>query len=243
MSNRESNWVSEIECSRHILWNDQWQRVDGVAASLRREHPESFRPLQVRNRKGKVQEYWAFTKCVRLKKYGRKRLVIVHEREDLSDAPRYLVTDARYWDATRVIQTWKYRWSVEVFHEFCKQVTGLESAQVRKQEAVKRHFALSCVAQSFLQNVTGTGRKSERFNFAKGTQTVGQKLHSITREALGATAETESKSLYAGTDIRPSIGGAYANLRSGFTSRSIPNNTNSLLPIIKDMSFCPLRSR
>ena len=24
------HWVSEIECSRNILWNGQWQRVDTV---------------------------------------------------------------------------------------------------------------------------------------------------------------------------------------------------------------------
>ena len=27
-------WVSEIECSRHIFWQNQWQRVDGVAQQL-----------------------------------------------------------------------------------------------------------------------------------------------------------------------------------------------------------------
>jgi hypothetical protein len=51
--------------------------------------------------------FWAFTKVVRLKRYERKRLVIVHERGDLSDAPRFLVTDALYWESGRVIQPWK----------------------------------------------------------------------------------------------------------------------------------------
>ena len=50
-------------------------------------------------------------------KYGKKRLVIAHETEDLSDAPRFLLTDALHWDITRIIRTWNYRWSVEVFHE------------------------------------------------------------------------------------------------------------------------------
>ena len=77
---------------------------------------------------------------VRLKKYGKKRLVIAHETEDLSEPPRFLLADALHWDITRIIQTWNYRWSVEVFHEFAKQITGLESSQVRKEEAVKRHF-------------------------------------------------------------------------------------------------------
>lgn len=177
------HWVSEIESSRLILWSDKWCRIDAVATQLRTEHPESFRPLSVRCRNGEVKQFWAFTKTVRLKRYGRKRLVIVHEREDLSDEPRFLLTDALHWESGRVIQTWSYRWTIEIFHEFAKQVTGFESAQVRNEEAVKRHFRLSCVAQSLLQSLPCHGQKSERFMFAHNQQTVGQQLYSLTREA------------------------------------------------------------
>jgi hypothetical protein len=176
------HWVSEIESSRLILWNGQWSRVDSVAAQLRTEHRQCFRPLHVRCRNGGVKAYWAFTKTVRLKRYGRKRLVIVHEQEDLSDPPRFLLTDALHWESTRVIQTWSYRWACEIFHEVCKQVAGFESAQVRNQEAVKRHFCLSCVAQSLLGHASCQGKTSERFAFANEKQTVGQRLYSLTRE-------------------------------------------------------------
>jgi len=177
------HWTSEIECSRLVQWNGQWMRVDVVAAGLRQEHPQSFRPLMVRRRSGQTKSFWAFTKTVRLKRYGRKRLVIVHQQEDLGDAPRFLLTDALHWESARVIQTWNYRWSCEIFHEFCKQVTGFESAQVRNQEAVKRHFRLSCVAQSLLGQAICQAKKSERFVFANETQTLGQRLYSLTREA------------------------------------------------------------
>jgi hypothetical protein len=118
------HWVSEIESSRHILWNDQWQRVDAVELELRTQHRESFRPLQVTCRNEETKQIWAFTKVVRLKKFGRKRLVMVHEQEDLQDAPRFLLTDALHWESGRVMQTWSYRWSCEVFHEVSKQHTG-----------------------------------------------------------------------------------------------------------------------
>jgi hypothetical protein len=157
------HWVSEIECSRLIQWNGQWTRVEQVATQLRQAHPESFRSLQIKCRNGEVKSVWAFTKTVRLKRYRRKRLVIVHEQEDLSDAPRFLLTDALHWESGRTIQTWSYRWACEIFHEFCKQVAGFESAQVRNQEAVKRHFRLRCIAQSLLRQATCEGKKSERF--------------------------------------------------------------------------------
>ena len=134
IESRGKHWVSEVEGSRHIQWSGQWRRVDEVAAELRQCHLESFRPLQVRCRHGETKTFWAFTKVVRLKRYGRKRLVVVHEQEDLGDMPRFLLSDARHWESGRVIETWSFRWTVEIFHEFGKQVTGLESAQVMSQD-------------------------------------------------------------------------------------------------------------
>ena len=177
------HWVSEVECSRPIHWYGQWPRVDTVAA-LRQEHPESFRPVTVRCRHGERQHYGVFTKVVRLTRYGRKRLVIVHEQEDLGDTPRFLLTDALHWESVRVLETWSYRWASEIFHEFGKQVTGLEAAQGRKEEAVTRHFRLSCVAQSLLQRAPAIGSTAERLAFAQGENTVGQKVRAIAREAF-----------------------------------------------------------
>ena len=119
-----------------------------------------------------------------MKRYGRKRLVIVHEQEDLGDTPRFLLTDALHWESGRVIETWSYRWAAEIFHEFSKQVTGLEASQVRKEEAVTRHFRLSCVAQSLVQRAPASGMASERFAFAQGQSTVGQRVRTIARDAL-----------------------------------------------------------
>jgi hypothetical protein len=162
IESRGKHWVSEVEASRHSQWLGHWRRVDEVAAELRQQYPESFRPVKVSCRNGEEKVFLAFTKVVRLKRYGRKRLVIVHEQTDLSDAPRFLVTDALHWESGRVIQSWSYRWASEVFHEFGKQVCGLESAQVRKEEAVTRHFRLSCVSR-----VVGPTRTCRRVEIRK----------------------------------------------------------------------------
>jgi hypothetical protein len=178
------HWVSELEGSRHIHWQGQWQRVDAAAQALRQAHPESFRAVRVHCRNGETKSFWVFTKVIRLKRYGRKRLVIVHDQQDLGDAPRFLLTDALHWDSRRVIEPWSSRWTAEIFHEFGKQVCGLEAAQVRKEEAVKRHFRLSGVAQSLLQQAPASGSATERFAFAQGTITIGQRVRTIAREAL-----------------------------------------------------------
>jgi hypothetical protein len=178
--------VSERESSRGIPWQGQWRRVDEVAAELRTQQPPSFRQLQVTGRNGEEKSFWVFTQTVRLKRYGRKRLVIAHEQAELTDSPRFLLTDALPWDGARLRRVWSYRWPVESFHEFCKHVVGLEAAQGRQEEAVNRHFRLSGVAQSLRQRTPRGGRKSERFAFAANRQpTVGQKLYTLHRDALG----------------------------------------------------------
>jgi len=101
-------WVSELERSRNIQWSGDWVRLDALASELRVEHPKTFRFMEVRCRNGETKEYWAFTKVVRLKRYGRKRLVIVRETSDLSDPPRYLLTSAKHWNSGRTIQTWSW---------------------------------------------------------------------------------------------------------------------------------------
>jgi hypothetical protein len=135
--------------------------VDDVGAELRQQHPESFRKIKVSCRNGEENVFFAFTKVVRLKRYGRKRLVIVHEQEDLTDAPRFLLTDALHWESGRVIQTWSYRWASEVFHE--KGQAGMWFGVIRrKEEAVTRHFRLSCVSR-----VVGPTRTCPRVEIRK----------------------------------------------------------------------------
>jgi len=180
------HWVSKAEKSRNVMWKGKWTRLDVVDEELCQKHPESFREIEVLERNGEKKKYWVFTKTLRLKRYGRKRVVIIHESQDLSDAPRFLLTDAKHWNSVKVLQVWSYRWASEIFHEFGKQNAGMESAQLRNEEAVKRHFYLSCLAQSFLQRASALAPTSEKFAFTQGKSTVGQKFRAIAREVFTA---------------------------------------------------------
>ena len=187
------HWVSELECSRNVMWRGQWRRIDEVAAELRHHAPQSFRLLRVHCRSGETKTLWAFTKTVRLRRYGRKRIVIVHEREELSDVPRFLLSDALHWESGRIIETWSFRWSAELFHAFGKQGTGLEAAQVRTEEAVKRHLRLSGVAQSLLQRAPVVASSVEKFAFAQGQSTLGQRCRVIAREVFQALLQVAQR--------------------------------------------------
>jgi hypothetical protein len=180
------HWVSALASARHVNWRGQGRRIDHVATELREQHPESFRPVTITGRKGQAKQSWGFTTVVRLKKYGEQRVLIVHAQEDLQDTPRCFVTDAKHWERKRILDTWSSRWTSEIFHEFDTQVCGLEAAQGRKEEAVTRHFRLRGVAQSLLQHAPAVASKSERYAFAEGRITFGQKCRVIRREVLRA---------------------------------------------------------
>lgn len=116
-----------------------YQRFEDLHYQKRRATTEQrasrkFLPYQVECRNGVVRPIWTFTKTVRLEKYGRERLVIVHETADLRDAPRFLLTYALHWDSSRVFATWSYRWPIETFHKFAKQLVGFDVAQLRNEE-------------------------------------------------------------------------------------------------------------
>ena len=61
---------------------------------------------------------------------------------------------------------------------------------------MKRHFRLSCVSQSLIQRAPAVVSESERYEFAKGKATFGQRCRAIVREVFRSMLEL-SKRLFA----------------------------------------------
>jgi hypothetical protein len=57
----------------------------------------------------KPKNYWAFTKVVRLKRYGCKRLVIVHETADLSEGFEFAKGETTFGQRCRAIASFGLR--------------------------------------------------------------------------------------------------------------------------------------
>jgi len=138
-------------------------------------HPESF----VR---GACAVAWGndafgvLTQVVRLKRYGRKRLGLVHEPQDLGDTPRFLLTDALHWDSGRVLETWRYRWAAEIFS--CVRHAGvrLEAAQGAQGGSGQAPLSLELRSAVVAPADTGFRSATERFAFAQGDITIEQLL-------------------------------------------------------------------
>ena len=72
----------------------------------------------------------------------------------------------------------------DIRHHIGKQVCGLEAVQVRKEEAVKRHFRLSFVAQSLLQQSPAAESETEKFMFSHSAITIRHKVLTIALYSL-----------------------------------------------------------
>jgi hypothetical protein len=111
---------------------------------------------------------------------------MAQEQEERPEGPRCFVTDAQHGERKRILETWRSRWTAEVCHAFDKPVCGLEAAQGRKEAALTRHCRVSGVAQSLLQRAPAGASNSERYAFAAGHITCGQKCRTSSREVLRA---------------------------------------------------------
>jgi hypothetical protein len=189
--------VREGESARPLLWTAQGQRIEEVATDLRPTPPESVRRVQVRCRTGETQACGAVTNPVRLKRSGRNRMAMGHERAALRDTPRLLVTDARPGERGRILETWSFRWAAEVFPEVSKQGTGGEAAQVRTEAAVTRLCRFRCLAPSLRQRAPRVASPSAHFAFATGERTFGPRGRPSTREVF-LSLLSMAKRLFAG---------------------------------------------
>jgi len=102
--------------------------------------------------KGKKETYYAYCKTHTTQSLGKQRLVISFSKEDLSDEPKFYVSNRLHWRSGGILRIRRHRWPIEVYHEEGK-AEGLDKYQVRQFGAVKKHIACVCLTYSMLKRV------------------------------------------------------------------------------------------
>jgi hypothetical protein len=74
---------------------------------------------------------------------------------------------------------------------------------VQVRELATRLSRLSCVVRSLLQGTPASGSETERFAFAQGEFTIGQKVRTITRDALKNLLQLVEQLLAQGKSCEP----------------------------------------
>jgi hypothetical protein len=150
-------YVGTLKGDGEVVLGQGPRRLDAFADQLKEEHLQAltkgqaplFQPTTIPY-KGQKETYYSYCHTHRIKGFGRLRLVINHQQPDLSDTPRFFVSNRLPWHAATLTRIRRHRWPVEVYHEEGK-ADGLAQYQVRNFEAIGKHLALVAVTYSLLR--------------------------------------------------------------------------------------------
>ena len=157
LTRRHKDWISVLKANRNIETNSFMLRdASGAPIRLPTPHvkisdllplipPSAYRAVQVGD-----ETFWCFTLVVRIPGLGKVRIVISHEREDLSGRSAVLITNRVDWTAKQIIERYLKRWPTETFYQDCKEQLGFDRYQMRSAAAIGKHWCLVFVAYSLL---------------------------------------------------------------------------------------------
>ena len=100
--------------------------------------------------KSKQEVYYSYCQTHHIHNFGKQRLVINHDRANLTDSPTYYISNRLVWQAAGITRIRRHRWPVEVYHEEGK-AEGLDQYQLRNFDAIQRHVAFVAVVYSLLR--------------------------------------------------------------------------------------------
>lgn len=172
-------YVGSLKFNRKVEYKGRVLKVAELAASIA---PEVRKPLCEGDRR-----QWYFTCTLRLPAVEHKvRIVILWNEREASQARIILVTNRVYWEASRIVRTYRHRWTgTETFHRDGKQQLGLGDCQLRDGEGQTRHMHLVMLAYSLLMRQL---RQSHAYEWALcKLTTIGEACRAIGREVLRKT--------------------------------------------------------
>jgi hypothetical protein len=139
-------WVSSAKSNRLIQVDDTWLSVSTYVKGLSKQ---LFK--RVNKVVGEQRFKWIYETTVVMKNIGLVKLVILRPRRN-STSCTFLVSNNIDLDGLQVLEYYKKRWSIEVFHRDCKQHFGMGEYQVRRLDAVVIHLHLVVLAYTLLKN-------------------------------------------------------------------------------------------
>ncbi len=172
------NWVAIAKSNRIIFIKGRRISLKSFQEAL---SPDAFQEMEVDG-----LTLYGFTKTVKMSKLGKVRLLLLHQKPDLSDAPMFLVTNNLRWDKKRILRIYQSRWPIETFYRDSKQNLGLGDYEMRDLKGIKRHWYLVFLSYTLLtlNSMDGSLHKWIKTN----VRTIGEKcrrtISDITRDFI-----------------------------------------------------------
>jgi SRSO17 transposase len=198
-------YVTEERSDRVVLSDDSKIEMS-LLEFAKTIHKERFEPVEVYTSiLGEKRTFYAFCTSVRMKHLdGRKvKLVISYNHPELDlggDPSSFYITNMRFWESKRILQTYATRWSIEGFHRDAKQSLGLGDYQVRKIQGVKRHISMVFFAYVAMQ--LGSGFDRIMGTFKANLRTIGSRCRMAGTEVLGSLVRFVLKMAHKDLDAR-----------------------------------------
>ena len=174
LKSKQLHWVSKAKSDRIIFVGGRRMNLDAFRLTV---PGSAFKRIEI---DGNI--FYCFTKAVTMSKLGKVRLVISHEKSDLSDDPTYMVTDDCRWEARRILKIYQSRWSIETFYRDSKQNLGLEAYEMRDLVGIKRHWYLVFLSYTLL-TLSSMDRSPCRWINAN-VRTIGEKCRWAASEII-----------------------------------------------------------
>lgn len=173
-------YVGDLKANRNIVVGDSpWKLNDWIATQL---GPLCRKSITVA---GVTQ--WYFTKSIRIPAVDHPvRIVVLWPSQRAEQARKILITNRTYWEAHRVLKTYRKRWTgTETFHRDGKQHLGMGECQLRDGLGQTRHMHLVVLAYTALMRQLRHDRAQEWAQMR--LMTIGEACRQIARETLGKT--------------------------------------------------------
>jgi hypothetical protein len=172
-------YVGSLKFNRNLEYKGRIIKAVALAASIPPEQRQLLREGD--------KEQWYFTGTLSIPDVKHKvRLVILWTKREDTQARIMLVTNRVYWEASRVVRTYRDRWTgTETFHRDGKQQLGMGDCQLRDGEGQTRHMHLVMLAYSLLMRQLRQGHAYE-WAYRKLT-TIGEACRAILCESLRQT--------------------------------------------------------
>ncbi|MFQ5825399.1 MAG: IS701 family transposase, partial [bacterium] len=174
IESKELNWAGAAKSNRIIFERGQRISIEEFRNTLTKS---DFKEIEIDG-----DTYYCFTKVVNMSKLGKVRLLIIHEEEDLSDTPKYLVTNNLRWEARRILRVYQSRWPIETFYRDSKQNLGLEDYEMRDLVGIKRHWYLVFLSYTLL-TLSSMDRSLRKWVHAN-VRTIGEKCRWAATEII-----------------------------------------------------------
>ncbi len=198
-------YVAEEKSDRIVLSDDSKTEMN-LSEWARTIPRESFEPVEMRTSiLGEKRTFYAYCTSVRMKHLdGMKvKLVVSYEDEKLDagrEGPSFYVSNMRFWESKKILQTYAMRWPIDAFHRDAKQSLGLEDYQLRKISGVKRHIAMVFFAYILLQ--LGSGIDRIMGNLRANLRTIGSRCRLAGTEVLSSLIRFVLKMAHKDMDAR-----------------------------------------